>query len=212
VLLVGSAILLVACAGGGGGRHGAPVGTPPTASSPSVSPSGASAPGHTSGAAASPHLDLASLLVTPKGYAVSTSSDVHNGPISVSQFNNLAGENAASEVGFVNGYDVTYDSQTTSDYVEITLVTARSPSLAAAAVAKANGARSVGFTVNPYPDIPNAFEFATANLSSDGSLIHAVVAARGSTVMFFTYTTDHTGPPPGDFRTWVDAQFNRLPG
>jgi hypothetical protein len=160
-------------------------------------------------------VNLASLIVTPAGYATSTSSDVHNGPISTSQLDKLAGrKGASSSLGFVSGYEVTYDSTSSNDYVDVSLATLGSPSAAAnfltIAVAGDLIGNTEGLVRQTYEPIPDAVELDGTKLGSDGTLEHVVVASKGSTFMWFDYVTDHTGPPPADLGTWVGTQYGRL--
>jgi hypothetical protein len=155
-------------------------------------------------------------MLTPLGYDVSTSSDVQNGPISRSEFDKMAGAGASTDLGFVAGYHVTYDSQTSSDYIDVALITTTSPSQASAdatlfadALLAENNAQSP--VRRPYPDISNAIEIQGTKLDS-GSVDDAVIVATGAIILTVDYSTDHTGPSSQDLKLAAISQYDRLPG
>jgi hypothetical protein len=64
----------------------------------------------------------AKVVPAPAGFALSQSTDVHNGPMSAAGFNrDMGAGNLAASLHFVRGYDVTYDSNGDSDSIEVTL-------------------------------------------------------------------------------------------
>src|SRR5207247_948774 len=64
----------------------------------------------------------AKVVPAPSGFALSQAADVHNGPVSAATFNQImGGGNPAADLHFVRGYDVTYDSTSTSTSIEVFL-------------------------------------------------------------------------------------------
>jgi hypothetical protein len=156
------------------------------------------------------------VIAAPNGYAVSTSSDVKNGPISPSDFDKLAGKSGAATLfGFTNGYEETYDNSSSADSIDISLATFASASEAASFVSTAvqaelDSASDEAPTQQAYPSIPGAVEVDGTKLTADGSVDHEVTLTKGTTFMVFDYSTDHVGTVPDVFHSWVASQYARL--
>jgi hypothetical protein len=158
------------------------------------------------------------VLPLPAGYAMSTSPNSHNGPISQQQFNQLAdGSGTAASLGFTRGYEITYDSTdpTSPDSVEIVLATFSTEAAAKNFVSILVASflvdqRDQSVVQHPYPGIAGAIELDGTRFSRYGAVDYAVVAARGAAIMGLDYTTDRTGPPPAVFRAWAASQYRRL--
>src|SRR5690348_39330 len=118
--------------GGGGGAKlwGTAVGPGTPATSPlALSAMSTAAPSARTPPASNPASGMpgngglgAKVVPAPAGFALSRSADVHNGPMSAADFNGYLGAgNLAASLHFVRGYDVTYDSTTSSDSIEVTV-------------------------------------------------------------------------------------------
>jgi hypothetical protein len=158
------------------------------------------------------------VIPPPDGYEVSTSSDVHNGPITPVEFDHItSGTGTSARLGFVGGYDETYDStdSLSSDSIEITLFRFSSPAFASnftsAAVATFSAANSdQAPTKKSYAPIVGAIALDGSKLSGNEFVDHAVVAVKGSTLMVLDYTTDNTNPVTSAFGGWAQAQYTAL--
>jgi hypothetical protein len=177
---------------------------------------------HSSGAVSHPvagavSTGLGSVVISaPDGYAVSTSTDVTTGPITAADLDKMIGSPGLTTLlGLVRAYEMVYDSSSASDSIDIALGTPRSAAAATSFVSLAVKAELDTFkdqapVQQPFASIPGAVEVDGTKLTSDGSLDHEVIAAKGTTFMALDYTTDHVGTAPTVFATWVAAQFARL--
>jgi hypothetical protein len=138
------------------------------------------------------------IIPAPDGFALSTGSDVHNGPVDAAGFDQLtASPGLASQLHFVAGYDVTYDSSANNDTVEISLVELSSPVMAAGFTQVAvGGLKSNGLTAVPDDNIPGGTALDATKADSSGSYEHAVVATKDSRVLVVDYTTGTAGSVP----------------
>jgi hypothetical protein len=136
----------------------------------------------------------AKVVPAPSGFALSQATDVHNGPVSAAKFNQImGGGNPAASLHFVRGYDVTYDSTTTSTSIEVFLF--QFATSADAAVFK-EGSLSVA------PGKPKADPFITgaedydATSPSQGMYDHGVIAIKGHFVFVIDEATGSAAPAP----------------
>ena len=110
-------------------------------------------------------------------------------------------------------YHVAYDSSSTSDLIDITLITFGSAHEAASFVSVAaqvllDGQSYEAPTQHAYSSIPGAVEVNGTKLSG-GSVDYNVILAKGTTVMGIDYSTDHLGTP-AVLGTLVASQYARL--
>jgi hypothetical protein len=110
----------------------------------------------------------------------------------------------------VAGYDVTYDSSTNNDTVEISLAELSSPVMARGFTEVViGGLKSDGLTAVPADTIPGGTALDATKADSSGSYEHAVVATRDSGVLVVDYTTDTAGAVPL-VATLAKQQYERL--
>jgi hypothetical protein len=152
----------------------------------------------------------------PAGYAVSTSPDVTTGPIPAAELDKLmGGPGLAARLGFVRAYEMVYDSSRSSDSIDIALGTLKSAAAAIAFVPLAvkvqlDTFRDEAPVQHAFASIPGAVEVDGTKLSSNGTLDHEVIAAKGTTLVALDYKTDHVGTVPAAFGTWVSTQCARV--
>ena len=155
------------------------------------------------------------VIAAPDGYSVSTSADAHNGPVSPVDFDHLVGSTgSAASLGFVAGYDETFDSNDSlsSDSIDITLFrfssAATASNFATTAVTIFMSSNSdQAPTQKAYAPIIGAVALDGTKLSKDEFVDHAVVLVKGSTLMVLDYTTDNTNPVTSAFGGWVSAEY-----
>jgi hypothetical protein len=141
-----------------------------------------------------------SVLPVPAGYALSTTSGTVNGPITPQYFDKTVGAGAASSTHFLHGYDVTYDSNFTSESIESTLFTFASSADAsgfASQVLGNVGAATLSPTRSSLSSIPGSVVLTGTKSGSDGYYIIDVVAQKGATIMAVEYSNNSalTGVP-----------------
>jgi hypothetical protein len=136
----------------------------------------------------------AKMVAAPSGFALSQAADVHNGPVSAATFNQImGGGNPAASLHFVRGYQVTYDSTSNGDSIEVLLFQFATP--ADATVFKA-GSLSVA-PGKPKADlfIPGAEDY-DATSPSQGMYDHGVIAIKGHFVFVIDEATGNAAPVP----------------
>lgn len=112
---------------------------------------------------------------------------MHNGPLSAAGFNQWMGAgNLAASLHFVRGYDVTYDSNTNSDSIEVTLFQFATP--ADAANFKAGFTPGGPISSRADPVIPGGDHY-DSTAPSQGTYDHGVIAARGNPAFVIDYLT-----------------------
>jgi hypothetical protein len=132
--------------------------------------------GHTLGSTIDP---------APEGFALSTSSDVQNGPIGTAGFDKLLNQTgAAAHLHFLKGYQVTYDSTSGNDSVNVTLFEFVSPADATAFVEVF--APILG-RATPDPSIHGTFDVDSLTANPDKSYDHGAIGAKDS----FVYSVDY---------------------
>jgi uncharacterized membrane protein YgcG len=158
----------------------------PSASTPPVSSPTGGGPGNGG---------LSALVVAaPAGFALSRSADVHNGPMSAAGFNQYLGAgNLAARLHFVRGYDVTYDSTTDSDSIEITLFQFATPPDAASFKAGFIPGGPVRSRADPV--IPGGEDF-DSTAAYQGAYDHGVVVAKGNWAFVLDDLTGSAVPVP----------------
>jgi hypothetical protein len=150
------------------------------------------------------------VIPTPPGYQVSKLPGTHNGPISRAAFNQQAGmKDAADTLGFIEGYDLSFDRDDYSDGFEITVLRLSSDvdaSAFAATVGEGIDPAEVP-KVHPYPDIAGALEADGTKPTSDGSWDYVVSASRGAWLMIVQYNNQNGGPFPTTMRSVVTSEY-----
>jgi uncharacterized membrane protein YgcG len=117
------------------------------------------------------------VVAAPAGFVLSHEAGVHNGPMSAAGFNQYLGaRNLAARLHFAGGYDVTYDSITSKDSIEVTLFEFAAPADAAAFKAGFIPGGPVRSRADPV--IPRARDY-DSTAPSQGTYDHGVVAAKG---------------------------------
>src|SRR5262249_17524622 len=111
-----------------------------------------------------------SLAPPPNGFTLSTSSDVHNGKMSAADFDNFEGKGDAAKFHFVTGNEATYDSDSSSDYIQI--MVARLASRADVASMKTGLRILAGRTMGP------SGGWTTAKLTQIAGLPDALLASE----------------------------------
>jgi len=150
----------------------------------------------------------AKVVPAPAGFALSHSADVHNGPMSAADFNQYLGAgNLAASLHFVRGYDVTYDSTTNSDSIEVTLFQFATP--ADAANFKAGFIPGGPISSRADQVIPGAEDY-DSTAPYQGAYDHGVVAAKGNWAFVLDDVTESAAPVPLVDRM-ARLQFAALP-
>lgn len=136
----------------------------------------------------------AKIVPAPSGFALSQAADVHNGPMSAAGFNQLmGGGNPAASLHFVRGYEATYDSNSTSDSIEVFLFQFATP-------ADATAFKAASLSVAPGKPkadlfIPGAEDYNSAS-SNQGMYDHGVIASKGNFVFVIDEATGSAAPVP----------------
>ena len=160
----------------------------------------------------------AQILPAPDGYAVSTSSDVQNGPISMADFDKqrAPGSPSAEALLFVDGYEVTYDTLDTApteESVTVDLLRFATPAAATQAMTSSDLAGSLAQyspKVGSVFDIPGSVTIDTTKPYTDGTFDHYVIASKGVVVMGLELITDQQGPTPAELMGWAIQQRSRI--
>ena len=135
---------------------------------------------------------LGARLITPAGFALSTSTDVTNGPIDPATFDQDTGISmGASATGYVGGYSDTWDQISGNDYVEAIVfqfqTTAQAKTIMSALV-DADKASEANVSSTGFGAIPGAVA-VNFNTASDGTYDHDIVATKGNRVLAMTYVS-----------------------
>jgi hypothetical protein len=150
---------------------------------------------------------LGQRLVTPPGFLPSTSTDVTNGPVDPAAFDKIIGKTgAAASLGFVGGYDETYDEVIGDDYVDVTLyqfATSTEAVVVRQEVVAASGMRTTRFA-----GIPGGLVAAPVD-NGDGTFDHNVIAVKGSVILTVDYTGSMNATPP-QLATIATTQYDAL--
>lgn len=116
------------------------------------------------------------VVPAPSGFTLSQAADVHNGPMSAADFNRWnSTPNLAAQLHFIRGYDVTYDSNTNSDNIEVTLFQFASP--ADATAFKAGFVPGGPIRSRADAVIPGADDYDSTS-AYQGSYHHGVIATK----------------------------------
>jgi hypothetical protein len=149
----------------------------------------------------------AKVVPAPAGFALSQYADVHNGPMNSAGFNRWIGAgNLAASLHFVRGYDVTYDSNTTSDSIEVTLFQFATP--ADATAFKVGYVPGGPITSRADPVIPGGDDYDSTT-AYQGTYDHGVLAAKGSLAFVIDDATGSAAPVPL-VETMARQQYARL--
>jgi hypothetical protein len=152
----------------------------------------------------------AHVISAPAGYQISTLSGSHNGPISRADFNQEVGmSDAADSLGFIEGYERSFDRDDYSDGFDITVMhlTSAFDVESFTATAQASIDSSENPKVHPYRGIPGAVEADGTKASSDGAWDYVVAAPKGAWLMIVEYNNDTGGPFPTTMRSVVTSEY-----
>src|SRR5258708_439625 len=130
----------------------------------------------------------AKVVPAPAGFALLQSPYVPNGPMSAADFNQYWGD--AASLHFVRGYDVAYNSNDGSAFIEVTLLQFATP--ADAANFKAGFVPVGPVRSRADPVIPGADDYDSTS-PDQGFYDHGVIATKGSLAFV---VDDLTGNPP----------------
>jgi hypothetical protein len=167
-----------------------PAGSAPGSAAPRPSASTAPAPAASPGPIPGGGGLAARAVPAPAGFALSQAADLHNGPMSAAGFNRWTNtSHLAAQLHFIRGYDVTYDSTTNSDSIEVTLFQFATP--ADATVFKAGLLTGGPITSRADAVIPGADDYDTTS-PYQGTYDHGVIATTGNLVFVID---DATGSP-----------------
>ncbi len=118
------------------------------------------------------------VVQAPSGFTLSQAADVHNGSMSAADFNRWnSTSNLAAQLHFIRGYDVTYDSNTNSNSIEVTLFQFDTP--ADATAYKAGFAPGGPISSRADAVIPGADDYDSTS-AFQGSYDHGVIATKGN--------------------------------
>ena len=140
--------------------------------------------------AAAPTL-ASEVIPAPIGYQVS--SGTGGAPLSITPdlFDQAVGAGSTASYGFVNGYDITYDSTATSEALEVTLFRFHS-SAEAKAFSLAEMSQSPAASLSPghakIHGIKASSVLVSTKAGSDGFYEVDAFAVNGSMVMFMEYS------------------------
>jgi uncharacterized membrane protein YgcG len=150
----------------------------------------------------------AKVVPAPAGFALSQSADVHNGPMSAAEFNRWnSASNLAAQLHLIRGYDVTYDSNTNRDSIEVTLFQFATP--ADAANFKAGFVPGGPVRSGADPVIP-AGEDYDSTAPYQGSYDHGVIATKGNLAFVIDDATGSAAKVPL-VETMARQQYTALP-
>jgi hypothetical protein len=136
-------------------------------------------------------------------------ASIRNGPLDAAAFNEFNhATTVAADLHFVAGYDLTYDSQTGSDDIDVTL-------LDFASNADTNTFQQ-GFSFSDQSGagaddaaIPGGYDYNSPNANPDGGFDHAVIATKGSRAMVIDYLNSGAGAVPL-VATIAKQQYDRM--
>ena len=156
--------------------------------------------------------ELASrVIAAPPGYTPGAGLLWPNGLGTRAAFDQVSGAGAASEAGFIGGYEATYESNATEGLLDIQLLRLSSAMNAdsllessAASVAEGEAPRW-----SALPAIPDAIA-VDGTQAVNGIYDHAVLAVKGSTVMQLDFMSWAPGPAPAGLAAWAKEQYLRL--
>jgi hypothetical protein len=118
------------------------------------------------------------VVPAPSGFTLSQAADVHNGSMSAADFNRWnSTTNLAAQLHFIRGYDVTYDNNTNSDSIEVTLFQFDAP--ADATAYKAGFVPGGPISSRADAVIPGADDYDSTS-AFHGSYDHGVIATKGN--------------------------------
>jgi hypothetical protein len=126
-------------------------------------------------------------------------------------FDEVSGAGAASEVGFIGGYEATYESNAMEGLVDIQLLRLSSAMNADSLLESAAASVAVGEAPrwSACPAVPDAIA-VDGTKAVNGIYDHAVVAVKGSTVMQLDFMSWAPGPAPAGLDAWAEEQYLRL--
>ncbi len=174
----------------------APATSPPSSSATSTAtPSASTTPGSSPVNQTPGNGGLGAKVVpAPAGFALSQYADVHNGPMSAAGFNRYMGAgNLAASLHFVRGYDVTYDSNSNGDSIEVTLVQFATPADATNFKAGFNPGGPI--TSRADPVIPGGDDYDSTS-PYQGTYDHGVIATKGNLAFVIDDVSGSAAPVP----------------
>lgn len=156
----------------------------------------------------------AEVVAPPSGYTVSTASGVTNGPITSAAFDQNVGAYASVAFSFKDGYDVTFDSVTSSDSIEVTLFRLGSAADVAGfaqILTKNIGTAKLSPTRTTIGSIPGSVVLTGTKAGSDGFFLIDALAPKGADLMVVEYSSlaAPSGLPP-ILASIASAQYARL--
>ncbi len=198
---------LAACGSTGDPNSSATTQRPVSTTSPASPPTQPSVTSPTSLPSAVPSY----VLPAPAGYAVSPGAGL---PITSRDFDKAIGTGWASSTHFLHGYDVTYESKSTSESIESTLLTFASSTDASGFQPQALGkvgAAGLPATRSSLSSIPGSVVLTSTKAGSDGFYLIDVVAQKGPTIMDVEYS-DNSAPTgiPDVLSTATSKQYALL--
>jgi len=120
----------------------------------------------------------AKIVPAPSGFMPTQAADVPNGPMSAPDFNRWNHtSNLAAQLHFIWGYDVTYDSTTSSDSIEVTLFQFATP--AGATAFKTGFVPGAPISSRADAVIPGADDYDSTS-AYQGSYVHGVIATKAN--------------------------------
>jgi hypothetical protein len=177
---------LAACGSTGHPNSSATTQRPPSTTS-SVPPSTSSS---VTSPTSSPSAVPSYVLPAPPGYAVGPGSGL---VITSQDFNKAIGTGSATSTHFLHGYDITYESNATSESIESTLLTFASSADASGFLPQAlekAGAASLAPTRTSLSSIPGSVVLRSSKAGSDGFYLIDVIAPNGPTIMELEYASN----------------------
>jgi uncharacterized RDD family membrane protein YckC/uncharacterized membrane protein YgcG len=135
----------------------------------------------------------AKVVPAPAGFALSQSPWVPNGPMSAADFNQYWGD--AASLHFVRGYDVAYDSNTSTDTIDVSLFQFATPADAANFKAVFTPGGPVTVYSRADPVIPGGDDYDSA-APDQGVYDHGVIATKGSLAFVIDEVTGSAAPVP----------------
>lgn len=213
LLILGAIVSVTLTACGSSGRTSSPTTTTPSTATSATTGSPPTA-GPLSASTTIPPGIAAEVIAPPNGYTISTASGVTNGPITAAAFDQNVGAYAAVAFSYKDGYDVTFDSATTSESIEVTLFrlgSAKDASAFERILMQNIGTAKLSPTRSTIGSIPGSVVQAGTKAGSDGFFLVDALAQKGADLMVVEYSNlvAPSGTPPV-LASAASAQYARL--
>jgi hypothetical protein len=157
-----------------------------------------------------PRAPFASVIIpAPTGFSLSTRVAIHNGAVDAAAFNTMNhSATLATQLHFIGGYDVTYDSRTSDAVIDVFLGDfATSDDADMYKAGFSFGSQPGGNEVDPV--ILGAYDYNSPKANPDGGFEHGVIASRGNRVMIVDYING-TAPVVPLVATMAKQQYDRM--